>query len=217
MKIFDEYYNNIADIMEAQFKAHGYTGINPADKGELSELFVKKFLEDALSDNYKIFRGGKIINSAGLTSRQLDIVLCSKRTIKIFSDKGIYPTETVKGVFSVTATLDLAKLDSCMIEFNSIPKTNYHFNSNKIFPDNFLIETQRIFENVTPVTIIFAFKGDIEASWIEHIYAWIRQYRPNPSLTPDIIVVNKKGVIYKIWEKKGDNAFNVRYHSLILR
>jgi hypothetical protein len=73
----------------------------------------------------------KLVNCKGEASKQLDIVLCSKRTIKIFSDKGIYPTETVKGIFSITATLDISKLNKCLEEFNSIPKTGYRFTSGK--------------------------------------------------------------------------------------
>jgi hypothetical protein len=78
----------------------------------LCEIFVKEFLTNALEDNYRTVRGGQIVNSNDDHSKQIDIILCSKRTSKIFSDKGIYPTETVKGVFSITSTLDLPKLNS---------------------------------------------------------------------------------------------------------
>ena len=212
--LFKNYFDSVATILEAKLNSYERDQMNPADKGELCELFIKDFIEDALSDNFKIFRGGKIVNCLGASSKQLDIVLCSKRTIKIFSDKGIYPTETVKGVFSITATLDLPKLIDCLKEFNSIPKTGYHFTAQKFFPEQFKIETQRIYENATPFTCIFAYKGNIQSSWINDLYKWITENKPNPSLTPDIIVVNKKGMILKKWTKTGDNKFNVTYHFI---
>ena len=104
---------------------------HPQHMGELCELFVKSFLDAALGDNYRVFRGGTIITAGGRISRQMDIILCAKSAINFFSHKGKYPTEIVKGAVSVTATLDLAKFDDCLTEFASIPKTGYHFASPK--------------------------------------------------------------------------------------
>jgi hypothetical protein len=209
---FDGYFNSVAAIISARLKGYERDRMNPADKGELCELFIKEFLEDALGDTFRIFRGGKIVNVAGAESRQIDIILCSKRAIKIFSDKGIYPTETVKGVFSIASTLDLPKLTQCMEEFNSIPKTGYHFIGQQFIPEKFRIETQRVFENLTPVTCIFAYHGEIQQSWVQHIQKWVRENKPNPSLTPDIIVVNNQGMIFKSWTKTGENRYNVDWH-----
>src|SRR5882757_3359743 len=113
---FKNYFNSLADILDAKLKGYERDQMNPADKGELCEVFIKEFLQDTLGDNFRIFRGGKAVNSGGMESKQLDIVVCSKRMITIFLDKGVYPIETVKGVFSITSTLDLAKLDKCMEE-----------------------------------------------------------------------------------------------------
>ncbi len=54
----------------------------------------------------------------------------------------------------------------------------------------------------------------VGASWVDHLNQWIGANRPNPSLTPDIIVVNKKGMIFKQWEKTGDNKFNISFHYI---
>jgi hypothetical protein len=214
---FKGYFNSVADILEARLKGYERDQMNPADKGELCEVFIKEFLQDALGDNFRILRGGKVVNCLGEESKQLDIVLCSKRTIKIFSDKGIYPTETVKGVISITSTLDLTKLDKCLEEFNSIPKTNYHFIGQKFYPEKFREETQRVFEDATPVTCIFAYYGDIETSWKDHLVNWIKRNNPNHSLTPDIIIVNKKGMIFKHLQKIGEKRFSATYHYIDFR
>jgi len=58
--LFKNYFNSIADILEARLKGYEIKNMNPADKGELCELLIKDFLLDALSDNFKVFRGGKV-------------------------------------------------------------------------------------------------------------------------------------------------------------
>lgn len=209
---FKEYCDSIADKLEAQLKGYSHTDLNPADKGELCELFVKEFVEDGLGDAYRIYRGGKVISAGGGISRQLDVIACSRQAIKFFSNKGKYPTEIVKGVFSVTATLDLAKLDDCLAEFASIPKEGYHFHMPKdIYPEKFKTATQQIFENITPVCIVFAYKGSIGQQWIDHLVEWIAKNNPNPALTPSFIIVNKKGMIFRQVTKTGENRLKYTF------
>lgn len=208
---FKAYFNSVAEILEARLKGNEYDSLNANDKGELCEVFIKEFLIDSLSDNYNVFRGGKIVNCLGQKSKQIDIVLCSKRVIRIFSDKGLYPTETVKGVFSITATLDIKKLFHCMAEFASIPKTNYHFTAQKFLPERFKEDTQRIFEDLTPFTCVFAYRGNINKVWVKKILNWIRMNKPNHSLTPDLIFVNKVGMIKKIVKKIEDKKLQFDY------
>src|ERR1051326_7822146 len=119
---FKDYFLSLADVLDARFIGHQRAGQNPADIGELCEWFIKEFLDEALSSNLKIIRGGKIVNIQGKESNQLDVLACAKNTISIFSHKGIYPVETVGGVFSVTSTLSFPKLEKCIKEFASIPK-----------------------------------------------------------------------------------------------
>jgi hypothetical protein len=130
---FKNYFLGVADVLQAKFHGHERSNQHSGDKGELCENFVQEFLKDSLADNFKIFRGGQVINSHGQQSKQLDIVLCGKRTIKIFGDKGIYPVESVFGVFSITSTLSFSKLKDCMHEFHSIPKHDYYFSMEKFY------------------------------------------------------------------------------------
>lgn len=212
---FRAYCNSIANIMEARLSGYEHDDLNSADKGELCEIFIREFLQDALGDNFRIFRGGKIINCGGEKSKQMDIVVCSKRAIKFFADKGKYPMEIVKGVFSVTSTLNLPKLDASLEELASIPKTGYHFDMPKdLFPESFRIQTQQIFENVTPVCCIFAYSGNIQASWVDYLNKWIETNRPHHSLTPSLIIVNKKGLIFRRVEKTGENRLKFSFHYI---
>jgi hypothetical protein len=209
---FKEYCDSIADKLQAQLKGYSHADLNPADKGELCEVFIKEVIEEALGDTYRIFRGGKIITAGGGISKQLDVVVCSKHAIKFYSNKGKYPTETVKGVFSITSTLDLGKLDDCLVEFASIPKSGYHFIFPKdLYPEKFVVETQRVFENLTPVSCIFAYNGNIQSSWVDHLTQWIEKNNPNPSLTPTFIVVNKKGMIYRVVTRVSDTRWRFSY------
>ena len=69
---------------------------------------------------------------------------------------------------------------------------------------------------MTPVCCVFAFKGNIQPSWIEHLLNWINTNKPHDSLTPSLIIVNKKGVIFRRVEKTGEGKAKYTYHYLDL-
>lgn len=194
---FKDYYNSIADILEAKFHGCQYDEMNPADKGELSELFVQEFLDSSLGDSFKIYRGGKIIDSEANKSNQLDILLCGKRSIKIFGDKGIYPTETVYGVISVTATLTKSKLLDCCNEFISIPRQNFKFSGEGYIDEQYIKDTTKTWQNIMPYKCVFAFKGLIREEWINDIIEVAKNSHNPYNAMPDLVVVNKVGVIEK--------------------
>ncbi|CAD5256218.1 MULTISPECIES: DUF6602 domain-containing protein [unclassified Imperialibacter] len=208
---FKNYFLGVADILQAKFLGHERENQHSGDKGELSENFVQEFLTDSLADNFKIFRGGQIINSSGKSSKQLDIVLCGKRTIKIFGDKGIYPIESVAGVFSITANLSFSKLKDCMKEFHSIPKYGYHFSIEKFYGETFVKQTMNTYKLLFPFTCVFAFKGDINERWVEEILGFLTKNKIDPALWPDLIVVNKKGMIELSRTKTESGTIDLRY------
>lgn len=166
---FKEHFISLADIIDSKFRGYEKIAKNPADKGELCEIFMKEFLIDALEDSFKIFRGGRIVNSIGEESKQLDIILTGKRTIKIFGDKGIYPTETVYGCVSVTATLTKDKLLDCCREFKSIPKENSHFYSDGYLKKDFIEQSINAWRYLIPYKCIFAYNGQVKEEWINEI------------------------------------------------
>jgi hypothetical protein len=61
--------------LDAEFRGMERRGQNPSDKGELCKIFFKDFLDDIFGDQFKIFRGGKVINIDENESKQIDIVL----------------------------------------------------------------------------------------------------------------------------------------------
>jgi len=196
--IFQEYFNSVADVLAAKLKGYVRRELNNADKGELCEVFIKDFLFDSFGHLFQIFRGGKIVNSKEEYSYQLDVIVCRKRTIKLFSDKGVYPLESVMGVFSITSTLDPSKLEECCKGLLSIPKRNYKFNIPNQFPDSFKVQTANIYKFITPYTCVFAFDGSINDKWIKKLNDIVDCTDPALySLLPSLIVVNKKGMILK--------------------
>jgi len=141
-----------------------------------------------------------IINVENKESKQIDIVLSAKNTIKIFGDKGIYPIESVYGVFSITSTLDHPKLSNVIEEFKSIPKENTQF---EFFTEGNLGEAQKKkvlekWNNRFPYKCVFGFSGDINASWEKELNEMAAANSHLKNCLPDLILVNKKGVIEKI-------------------
>jgi hypothetical protein len=210
---FKEHFLSIADIINSKFNSYNRIAKNPADKGELCEIFIKEFLVDALGDSFKIFRGGRVINSKGEESKQIDIILTGKKTIKIFGDKGIYPTETVYGCISVTATLTRAKLLDCCREFMSIPKKNYHFYSDGYIGKDFIMQSINAWRHLVPYKCVFAYRGNIDKEWINDLIEISKDSEIPHNVIPDIIVVNKEGMIEKDYDDQGRTRFNVMHFN----
>jgi hypothetical protein len=191
---FKDYFLSIADCLDSKFKGYKYDEQNPADRGELSEIFIKEFLTESLSSNLKIFRGGKIVNIDNTLSAQLDILACANNTITIFKDKGIYPIETVCGVFSVTATLTKQKLYDCIKEFKSIPKENPQFNYFGTINEQ--TNTEK-WKNIFPFKCVWAYSGNISFEWEKILNELVENDPGVKKYLPDLIVVNKIGMIMK--------------------
>jgi hypothetical protein len=205
---FKSHFISIADIIDAKFNGYKQIAKNPADKGELCEIFIKEFLNDSLDDSFKIFRGGRVINSYGDESKQIDIILTGKRTIKLFGDKGIYPTESVFGCISVTSTLTKQKLIDCCEEFKSIPKTKYHFLSHGFIKESYIKESIQVWETLAPYKCVFAYQGEIKEDWIKEILKFGEGAKIPHNIMPDLIVVNKVGFIEKVLTKEKKTEFN---------
>jgi len=193
---FKSYLLSVADCLQARFEGMQRKGQNPADKGELCEVFIKEFLTDFLSGQLRIFRGGKIVNidNDNNGSKQLDIVVTTRSSLKIFGDKGIYPIETVVGVFSITATLSRTKLDTCIEEFQSIPKKNPQFN---FFPIDSKKGVDHWYTHF-PFKCVFAFAGDINQNWETELNGMAKEGDTVKDSLPDLIIINKKGMIGKV-------------------
>ncbi len=210
---FKRLLNGTSESLDIRYKSHIRKGMNSADIGELCEIFAKDFLINFLDDHYKIFRGGNVVNVHGDQSPQLDIILTNKNTLKIFDDKGIYPIETVIGVFSITSSLTLSKLKECIQQLKKIPKHGFCFHMEKFYGEKFQKETHEIWKNAIPFSCIFGFEGDIKDSWINDINNELSSAN-DKSLCPTIIVVNKKGMFEKFF-KKNSNGEIEHYYEFV--
>ncbi len=149
-------------------------------------------------------------NVKGNKSPQLDIILTKRNTLKIFSDKGIYPIETVCGVFCVTSNLTVTKLKHEITQLSKIPKYEYGFSMEAAWGDKFNSETHNVWKNLVPYSCIFGFNGDITEDWINTINEEVSK-TPDQSLWPSIIIVNKKGMIEKVNDKTKGPGLNWIY------
>jgi hypothetical protein len=200
---FKDYLNSTANCLEARLEAYNqqqHTG----DIGELCEIFVKDFLLDSFSGILRVFRGGQIINVDNNKSKQIDIVLCSQSSLKLFSDKGLYPIETVYGAINIKKVLTHTNLfsteakDCGAIEnLQSIPKDKINLHIGLIDKDRAL----EIFSRRFPYKIIFAFGGKILQSWEDELNELAKQKEVLQTL-PDLIIVNKQGMIKKSHDGK---------------
>ena len=98
------------------------------------------------------------------------------------------------GVFSITATLSRNKLDACIEEFQSIPKRNPVFDFYQVDPKMALAKWHTHF----PFKGVFAFSGDINQKWESELNEMVKKNGTVKSSLPDLIIINKKGMIVKI-------------------
>lgn len=203
------------------YLGHTRNNQNPADKGELCEIFIKKFLEDFLGDIFKIFRGGKIVDSENRESKQIDILIAARNTLKFFGDKGIYPIESIYGVFSITSSLGYKKMLSCLDELASIPMSHPKFMIiDSTLSHDLVVQKWR---ECLPYKCVFGFNGDINQKWADELNEYVASGRYSKNTLPDAIVVNKTGLITKAGEfakseylKKGILVKDFHYTDLNL-
>lgn len=205
-EFFKKHYISVAACLEAKANAllSGHTG----DMGELCEIFVKEFLEDSFGGIARIFRGGTVIDSQGNTSKQVDIVISPINTLKISSDKGLYPIESVYGVFSITKKLDHKKIFSkdprdggCVENLKTVGmlKPMFHF----LFEGSSLKLPDLEFHKAShPYKCVFGYTGDINSGWVDELNQIVQQSPNDCGFLPDLIVVNKKGYIDKRYKNQ---------------
>jgi hypothetical protein len=151
----------------------------------------------------------------GEQSPQLDIVLTNRNTLKIFDDKGIYPIETLVGVFSVTSNLTLQKFKDDIQQLEKIPKRRYCFHMEKYFGEKFRDDTHKVWENTIPFSCVFGFEGDLKDLWIDELNNHLSK-AANKSLCPTIVMVNKKGMFEKFIKKQPDGQIEHFYEFVPL-
>lgn len=210
---FQNHFKSVAECLDSKFKGSEYREQNIADKGELGEIFVQEFLNDALSSNLEIFRGGKAIDIHENKSKQLDVVVCGSNSITIFQDKGLYPIETIHGVISVTATLNKRKLNQCIEEFESLPKKDPQLNFTGLSKEDNL----DVWKKHHPFKCVFAFNGKMDNSWEELLNKKVYDTPESKYFLPEIIVINREGMLVKIGDDggkfvKGGEGIHKHFH-----
>lgn len=196
--IFRNYFISISDILASRIKAHERSTLNSNDKGELCESFIQDFLVDAMGNLFTIYRGGKIVNAKNQFSNQLDIILCRKRTLKLFGDKGLYPIESIMASIEITATLTEEKLMKDCSKLLSIPKKDYNFHMSAHLSEGFRKESLKVYQIMLPLTGIFGYRGDIKPDWVNVLNKLLNEAdQVGKSLMPMFVAVNKSGFIFK--------------------
>jgi hypothetical protein len=196
---FKDYLSATADIIDAKFRGHRWQGQNSADIGEVCETFVNEFINQFLSNQFSIFRGGNIVSVVGKKSDQMDIVLCSKSCPVLFTNKGLYPIEAVLGAFAVTSNLTPAKLVGSVNCLASIPDENPRFYyiapwRGTVEPDADMIKT---WKRRVPYRCIFGVNGVLDSDSVAELNEAVAENRYALERMPDIIVVNRRGMILK--------------------
>jgi hypothetical protein len=199
--IFGKYLSKVADIIQTKFESFKHSKQNSADIGELCETILRTQLDEFFSNQYRVLRGGCIVNIRGEMSGQVDVICVAKSGLKIFEEKGVYPVESVYGVFSVTSKLDLNKFRESVMGFKDIPQKEYSTIEYAARLNNLDTPEKRHYEfwsEEIPFRCIFAFGGKITPKCINFIKKIVAEDSKNLIWLPDYIIINKKSVLCKI-------------------
>jgi hypothetical protein len=205
--LYAKYLRAECEKLDIDYRAIGHPHLNGADLGEHCERLFADLLERYLAGVYDIFRGGVVVGLKGLPSRQVDIVLTAKNALRVFGDKGLYPIESVFGVVSVTSTMTARKFESSIEEFPRLPRGALGLQPFKFGLDGqkaaaYCAELLSTRATTIPYKCIFAFDGDLKTDWATELQDRVASNHTAEAELPDLVVVNKKGMILKVPEGK---------------
>jgi hypothetical protein len=183
MSIIRDYFLQQANSLDAEYKGslvpghHGDTGANRED-------IVKKWLTAHIPRNVSAEIGGKILDSTGYLSEQIDLAIYDSAMPHF----GIYPksyffAEGVNTVIQIKSILTSSELKSAVENLQSVKKCKRNFGGSIFIGD----------PNPQITTGIFAFDTDYSSS--QAIVDALKRLETE-GLTPvDFIFVNKKAYI----------------------
>lgn len=168
-----------ADSLAAHVNHHGI-------EGEIREIAARECIEPFLTQSFQCGTG-KVIDSSGNTSDQIDLIIHHKKNIPpilVNRDLGLYPVECVRYVFEVKSTITAKEIRDSNKKFTSI--SNLHsFRYTK--PDG----TEN--RGRLPTTVLFAFSSDITG---HELTRYISHTGTNSMPATAIVVLGKGYWIY---------------------
>lgn len=88
---------------------------HPGDMGDNRERGVELFLREHLPPAFKVYRGGKVIDTFGQESNQADIIVCNSYIPQLVTEnKTLYFVEGVMGVIECKSFLSKDELKDCL-------------------------------------------------------------------------------------------------------
>lgn len=196
--IFSDKFSEIAEILDVRSRSYRNLKPNNADMGELFEIFIKEALSEIVSGSLRVNRGGRVVDSEGNQSKQIDIVVTQGNSLSIYADKGIYPVESVCGAFCITSTLTREKLKTDIEALASIPVDNPRFMPLTSDVANNMNDWTSMWRKRCPYRCIFAFNGEIREDWKSVLNDEIESRRIAKERMPNLVAVNKTALFQRI-------------------
>lgn len=121
-KYFISYANKLMLDFESILDDH------PGDIGDNREQAIEIFLRQHLPPIFQIYRGGKVIDSAGNESTQADIIICNSFIPRLCTEmKTLFFVEGVMGVVECKSNLNKEKLQECVKACRELKQLNKVF------------------------------------------------------------------------------------------
>jgi len=155
---------------------------HPGLAGEFREIAARQLVEPFLTQSFRCGTG-KIVDTTGHVTRQIDLVIYSTRyapAFMLYNDKSLFPAECCKYAFEVKSTLTASTIREALEVGGSVQKL-------KRFPTiTSTGEVTYAYEGL--VTVLLAFSSDIQGDELERFLQY--ETSPNPRFTA-ILVLDK--------------------------
>jgi len=191
-------YRRISETIRARSKGSGLVN-HALEKGQSNEEILRDTLREILPRRYGVAKG-KIVNAAGVMSRQCDIIVYDAMNCpNIFVDSNrnqILPIEGVYAVIEVKTELTHGKLEECFRNIWSSKELSRHLN----------VSTNDHVRIISPLGYVIAYNDKRSLESIYDDYVKLNKcYRPKlRSLSLD-----KKSTAYRAQKSRGFVIENV--------
>jgi len=167
---------------------------HPGDLGDNRERGIETFLKQHLPPAYQVFRGGKIIDSYGKESQQVDIIICNSLVPQLVTEnKTLYFVEGVMGAIEAKSFLTKDELKDCLLKCERLKQLTkvYETGTEVIGANNFHYKLNKVHFSV------FAYDSPELQTVTDNVITISAEMGLESSMEIDCICILKKGIIFK--------------------
>ncbi len=167
---------------------------HPGDLGDNRERGIAVFLKEHLPSAYQVYRGGKVIDTFGRESKQVDVIICNSLVPQLVTEnKTLYFVEGVMGAIESKSFLSKDELRDCLVKCGQIKRLTkvYEKGSEVVGVSEFAYKLNKVHFSV------FAYDSPDLQTVTDNVIRLSVEMGLDPEMEIDCVCVLRKGIIFK--------------------